>query len=275
MPEPYAELIGDPVAHSLSPAIHARWLNELALAGDFRAFRCEREELSSYLGARRHDPFWRGCNVTMPLKAAAATFADEADATVTATGAANCLARQGDRLMAYNTDLDGIDAALGDLQLKGERAVLIGAGGAARAAVAALGRRGARVLVLARDPARALSLLPLAPSVRAEALYANFTAIDGAAAVINATPLGMEGAPPMAWTILETLNRAAPGALIFDMVYRPVDTALLTTARSAGLHTADGLTMLIGQARRAFELFFGMAPPPGDDDLRRALLRAG
>lgn len=264
MAEPYAELIGDPVAHSLSPAIHRHWLEIAGLAGDYRAIRCALADLPDYLARRRADPDWRGCNVTMPLKTEAARLTDRADSLLAASGAANCIVPRDGALVAINTDVNGIRAALAGLDLKNRKAVIIGKGGAARAAAFVLGQQDAQLTILARDPA----LGSIAPDAAAEALA-------GAALVMNATPLGMARAPPMPRHILEALATTATGAVAFDMVYHPFDTEFLTAARASGLGTIDGLTMLIGQARRAFELFFGVAPSPGGDEaLRERLLRA-
>jgi shikimate dehydrogenase len=264
MAEPYAELIGDPVTHSLSPAIHRHWLKLAGLAGDYRAVRCALADLPDYLARRRADPDWRGCNVTMPLKAEAARLTDRADSLLAASGAANCIVPRDGALVAFNTDVTGIRAALADYDLKGRKAVIIGKGGAARAAAFFLGQQCAELTILARDAALGL----ISPDEAARALA-------GAAVVVNATPLGMAGGPVMPRYILEALATAAPGAVAFDMVYDPHETEFLLSARAARLRTIDGLTMLIGQARRAFELFFGVAPPPGGDEaLRERLLRA-
>lgn len=263
---PFAEVIGDPVDHSLSPDIHNHWLERLGLKGDYRRLRCSPAELPAYLARRIQDPWWRGCSVTMPLKEAAADLV-----AGSAVGAVNCVVPDGERLRAFNTDVEGVAAALGDLRLAGAPAVVIGAGGAARAVVAQLAGRDARVTILARSPEKAellrqigdISILPLAQAEKAT---------RGAAVIVNATPLGMTGGEAMPPCILDALA-AAPDALAVDMVYCPLVTPLLARAAAAGLHTADGLTILIGQARRQFELFFGAALPEDDAELRALLVR--
>lgn len=259
MAEPYAEVIGDPVAHSLSPAIHRHWLAALNLPGDYRAVRCSLADLPDYLAERRADPAWHGCNVTMPLKREAARSAD-GHSSPFAADAANCLIPTNGDLIAHNTDVEGIQHALASVHIEGRRVVIIGDGGAAAAARIALA--GADFATIRRDR-HSGAFPPDAPSL-----------VAGAALVINATPLGMTGATDMPAEILTSLRHMTPGATAFDMVYQPLETPFLAEARAAGLHVIDGLTMLIGQARRAFELFFGVAPPPGDDELRTALLRA-
>ncbi len=263
---PFAEVIGDPVAHSLSPAIHGFWLARLGLPGRYQAAPVRAEDLAAFLESRRGDPAWRGCNVTAPLKQAVIPLLDEAGAI----GAVNCIVPDGGRLVGYNTDVDGIAAALTGADLR--RVLLIGAGGAARAALAWLAEAGARnVVVLARDLSKAAHELEFTGNI----LPLDAPDLAEASLIINASPLGMAHAGAMPNAMLAGLAAAAPGATVFDMVYEPIDTPLLRAARAANLRTVDGLTMLIGQARRAFRLFFGAEPPAEDDAQMRRLLIAG
>jgi len=274
---PYAEVIGDPVAHSFSPAIHKFWLERLGIAGSYEPVRVQPGELAAYLAQRREDPLWRGCSATMPLKELIAPHLDRLDDGARQTGAVNCVARCRHELIGFNTDPDGIAAALGDAQLEGRPAVVIGAGGATRAAVAELARRGAKTTILARSPEKAAPLALLAANVSIAPMAAAPASLAGAAAIVNASPLGMTGREPMPPAILAALPSAA-GAVALDLVYRPVVTPFLEHAAAAGLRTVDGLTMLVGQARRAFKLFFGETPPPEEAELRALLLsrlRAG
>jgi shikimate dehydrogenase len=271
---PYAEVIGDPIAHSKSPAIHNFWLEALGIEAGYRAMLVT--DLSAYFRARRTDPDWRGCNVTAPHKQAVIPFLDEASPI----GAVNCVIREGDRLIGLNTDVDGVREALAGAPLcspaqagaqtepeswapafAGERVgldrvVLIGSGGAAKAARAALADKG-EIICITRENIDDVDLMA------------------GAALIVNATPLGMAHAAPMPEALLAALSSAAPGAMVLDMVYQPLDTAFLQAARAAGLRTVDGLAMLIGQARRAFRLFFGAEPPAEHDAELRHLLIAG
>lgn len=252
---PYAEVIGDPVAHSLSPAIHQFWLEKLGRPGDYRATRCTARELPAYLKRRCCDPFWRGCNVTAPLKAEAARLALDATGVCARIGAANTILRSPLGCgVGANTDVIGIAAALSEAPLG--RAVVIGAGGAARAALEVLRLRGTgEVTALVRSPRGGAS----------RPLEAAGEALEGADCVVNATPLGMEGAAPMPEPVLDALAATAADALVVDMVYVPLETALLRRARQAGRRAVDGLTVLIGQAAPAFELFFGVAAPREHD----------
>lgn len=266
---PHAEVIGDPVAHSKSPVIHRAWLDALGREGAFAATRVAGPDLPAFFAARRRDPSWRGCSVTAPHKLAITALLDGITDAAAAVGAVNCVHRDGQRLLGTNTDVDGVLRALDGVQLAGRRAVLIGAGGAARAGIAALRRLGAaEIVVLARDPARASAGLP--PGVRAALIDQAAAEIAGAALLVNASPLGMADAAPMPQAILAALANAA-GATVFDMVYAPLETELLAAARMRGLPAIDGLAMLVGQARRAFALFFG-ADAPGDVDIRARLI---
>lgn len=265
MAVPYAEVIGDPIDHSLSPAIHKFWLGKLGRPGDYRASRCTARELEAYLKRRCSDPFWRGCNVSAPLKAEAARLALDPTGICAVIGAANVIFRSPLGCgVGANTDVIGLAVALAEAVPA--RAVIIGAGGAARAALTVLrNRHAADVTLLVRDPRRV-------PATAALCLDNAANALDGADCLINATPLGMTGGPPMSGTVLDGLANMAPDALILDMVYAPVETALLRRAREEGRRTVDGLTMLIGQAGPAFELFFGVpAPREHDSELREQL----
>ncbi len=276
--EPYAEVIGDPVAHSLSPTIHSYWLDYRDLPGSYRAMRCDAQALAPYLAGRRDDPLWRGCNVTMPLKELAAARMDWLDDGAARAGAINCVVPRDGELHGYNTDIDAVLRAVETVDLAGKRAVVLGAGGVARAALVALGARGAQRVVLARNADRRLALRALGADVQDAPLYAIREALEDAAVVINATPLGMAGDERIDIFLLEALEAAARPMLVIDMVYRPVETEFLSTARAIGMPTVDGLTLLIGQARRSFSLLFGAEPPPWSGPLRADLvsrLRAG
>jgi shikimate dehydrogenase len=267
----YAEVIGDPIAQSKSPLIHKHWLSQLGIEGDYRRTRVATDELATFLDRRRSDPDWRGCNVTIPHKESIIPLLDRLDPDAESIGAVNCVVTEGSALVGYNTDIDGVAAALHSTALTGGKAAVIGAGGGARAAIAFLRREGTGTIVLVvRNPARAEALRSL---VRGYIVPFDQTdvAFDGAVAIINASPLGMAGADPMPQSLLQAVNEHAPGATLFDMVTTPARTEFLSVGQSAGAHCIDGLTMLVGQAAQAFELFFGTAPPPPDAQLRDLL----
>lgn len=273
----YAEVIGDPIAQSKSPLIHKHWLGLCKVEGDYRRTFVERGRLEEFLAERRLDPLWRGCNVTIPHKEQAAALVDELDQRARAIGAVNCIVASPAGLTGANTDADGIAAALDSTALDGASAAIIGGGGGARAAIAYLaGRNVADILILVRDPAKAQSLRTIAPGVRMEIDHLERAAakLDRTSAVINATQLGMRGCPEMPAALLDAITRQAGGATLLDMVYAPIETRFLATGRAAGAPVVDGLTMLIGQAAKAFEMFFG-EPAPAPDEALRVLLTTG
>jgi shikimate dehydrogenase len=264
---PYAEVIGDPIAQSKSPLIHRFWLDRLGIVGDYRACLVPPARLADYLAERRDDPDWRGCNVTMPHKLAVMALVDDPGDVRGSIGAMNTVVRQNGGLIGTNTDAAGFGAPIAGLDLAGRSVAVVGTGGAARAVLFALARIGVgEVTMIARDPSKAAALLdafglsgrtaPLAEPVPAAAL------------LVNASSLGMAGQPPLDLDI-----GALPGdAVVYDVVYSPLETRLLAAARARGLPTVDGLAMLVGQAAVAFELFFGAAPPREADGELRALL---
>src|SRR5437660_4690536 len=134
----FAEVIGDPVAQSKSPLIHKYWLDRLRSAGDYVRTRVPTDELASFLNLRRSDANWRGCNVTIPHKQAIVPLLDRLDPGAQAIGAVNCVVPEGDALVGYNTDVEGVAAALDSTALENRAAVVIGAGGGARAVLAYL-----------------------------------------------------------------------------------------------------------------------------------------
>ncbi len=282
--EPFAEVIGDPVSHSLSPLIHRYWLQALGLSGDYRATGVQRSALARFFEERRTDPLWRGCNVTIPHKETAAALVDQLDPVARIIGAINCVVAGAGGLTGYNTDVDGVAAALDTTPLEGRTVAMIGGGGAARAVVAYCARRQAgRLIVLARDPIKARTLAAIQPDLEVEVrpLGDAGPALMGVSAIINASPLGMLGSPPMPGDLLDAIGRAAERAVLFDMVYKPVGTSFLAAGASflaAGdgrsPRVVGGLTMLVGQARRAFELFFGAATPADERALRDLLATA-
>ena len=275
MTKPYAEVIGDPISHSKSPLIHNFWLKKLGIDAEYRACHVRPEDLADYLAARRKDPDWRGCNVTIPHKERAFSLIDEPDAKAVFVGAVNTVFPLVDgNLAATNTDVDGVATALAGLEVSGRNVVVLGAGGAARAALAFLtDKRCGSIGILARNLEKAKKA---ARDCRLSAKIYRFEAKTGAlemaGLLVNATQLGMAGQDPIPDFIFEDLSSLDREALVFDMVYVPLETELLVAARMNGLRTVDGLTMLIGQAAVALTRFFdAVAPREYDDELRRLL----
>lgn len=282
-----AEVIGDPIAHSKSPLIHGFWIRALDLEADYRAVHVTADGLEAYFAARRADPDWVGCNVTMPHKEAVLAHVDEVDPLAARLNAANTIVKGANgRLVAGNTDVDGVSEPLrahsiGDYADHVATYVqIIGAGGAARAAV--LGAQAAGFGdfdIFNRSPGRAdavaaLAGAPFGTGNPLDALGPIRNPNDGLSAqryshvVINATSMGMHGENP----VPIDLSAYHPDTIVFDMVYAPLETPLLGQARAHGLRTIDGLEMLVGQAATAFERFFGAAPPRARDAELRALL---
>ncbi len=279
---PYAEVIGDPIVQSKSPAIHGFWIDQLGLAADYRAMHVTPAQLDNYIALRRADPAWRGCNVTMPHKQAVIALLDRLDPQASAIGAVNTIVREGSELVGYNTDAAGFLEPL-RTQLTQPHlfrmARILGTGGAARAIVAALAQEGFTLVLAGRDPAKARALLDqLAPRGEHHAIdLAHFAepsdfAFDDRAGcfdlVVNASPLGMRGQGELAFD----WSHAPPGSIAYDIVTDPLETAFLRAARAAGHEVLDGLNMLIGQAALAFARFFGAAPPRDRDEALRRLL---
>ena len=259
---PYAEVIGDPIAHSKSPAIHKFWLEVLGIEGDYLAVRVPPAELPGYLAARRADPDWRGCNVTIPHKQAILAHLDEpGDYGI---GAVNCVLRRDGRLVGVNSDTSGIGDALDFPVDTGAPVCLIGTGGAARAALSTLDILAVyQVRLIARDQAEARALVePHGEYAGVFGFAEAEAALDGCVGAINATPLGMTGFPAMPEPVLRGLSGVRRGGFALDLVYSPLETAFLARARQEGLKVADGLAVLIGQARWAFRAFFGATPKP-------------
>jgi shikimate dehydrogenase len=278
---PYAEVIGDPIYQSKSPLIHNFWLARLGIDAEYRATRVRPEDLAAYLAQRRIDPDWRGCNVTIPHKQAALKLVDAPLSTAIKVGALNCIYRGrsnllGGSLGGENSDVEGVREALMLAEREPGVVTMIGAGGAARAALHALDLAGIDELrLLVRRPEQGQALLDemkLGGSVHR--LGHADKALAGATTVINASPMGMAGKQRMDPAILDALVKTDPEALVFDMVYAPLETELLARARGLERQAVDGLTMLIGQAELAFGLFFNAAAPRSFDAELRELLTA-
>ena len=268
MSRPYAEVIGDPIAHSKSPLIHRFWLERLGLQGDYRATQIRPDELGAYFEVRGDDADWRGCNITVPHKEAALAYVPDPGGVRQKIGAINTVFRdEAGELVGTNTDAAGFWSPISGLDLKGKAVVIIGAGGAARAVLFALARMDVgEVTILNRSPLKAAGLLA---SFGLKGKVLPLTgALPPAALLVNASTLGMAGQPPLRLD----LTPLPDDAIVYDIVYAPLQTELLQAAEDRGLETVDGLEMLIGQAALAFELFFGAEPPREADDELRALL---
>jgi len=270
----YAEVIGDPIAQSLSPLIHGFWLKSLGITASYNRQHILAEGLSAYIASRRDDPDWRGCNVTLPHKLAVLDLVDDPGDVRQSIGAANTIFRLDDgRLVGTNTDAGGFYTPLSATDLTGRHAVILGAGGAARAVLFALKQAGiGQVSLMVRSPLKALGLLGQF-GLKGDVFPLDAPLPEGDL-FVNASPLGMKG---YGGTLNLDISRLKANAIIYDLVYNPLKTPLLAEAEAIGMETIDGLTMLVGQAAIAFELFFGQpAPDDGEsaDMLRAELLSA-
>ena len=280
---PYAEVIGDPISQSKSPVIHGFWLEKLGMAGDYGRFLVPSNALADYLAGACADSNWRGCNVTMPHKQAIMPLLDRLDPLAVRIGAVNTVVRDADgRLAGYNTDAAGFLEPLAPLLAQKHyfrMARVLGTGGAARAIIVALADQGFVIVLAGRNPDKARAMLDeLAPNGEHHAVdIAHFSAATDFAfddreqcldLIVNASPLGMAGQPPLTFDF----SHAPPGSVAYDIVTHPLETDFLQRAGAAGFATIDGLSMLIGQAAVAFEKFFGQpAPRQHDAELRARL----
>jgi shikimate dehydrogenase len=247
-------IIGDPVGHSRSPAMHNAAFDALGLDWVYVAFPVPRGEGAAAVRTVATLGL-AGLNVTMPHKADAAAACDDLSSEAAALGAVNTVVNADGTLAGHSTDGDGFLRALDDegIAVAGQRAVVVGAGGAGRAITHALARVGAHVTVAARRPDAARSAASLAPGGVAVGL--DELAVERFELVVNATPIGMDGEPPPFDAAL-----LHDGQFVFDTVY-PVETPLLRAARARGLRAAGGLGMLVHQGALSFSLWTGVEPP--------------
>lgn len=268
MTRSYAEVVGDPISHSKSPLIHGFWLEKLGIDAEYRTCAVKAEDLAEYFAQRREDANWRGCNITVPHKIAAMDLVADPGDVRTSIGAMNTVFRdEGGALIGTNTDAAGFFTPIADLDLTGLPVAVVGTGGAAHAVLFALSKADVgAVTVLARNPLKGAALLARF------GLKGSVQSLDKqllpAALLVNATKLGMVGQDPLDLD----LSPLPDDAVVYDIVYAPLETGLLKAADACGLETIDGLEMLVGQAALAFELFFETAPPRDHDAELRALL---
>lgn len=256
-------VIGDPVAHSLSPLLHQAMLDQTGAAYRYDVRTVRPEELPAFVRWAK-DGGCAGFNVTMPHKEAILPLLDEVDTTAASCGAVNTVCIREGRAIGHNTDGTGfLDSLAGQGFYPQDRTVLLlGAGGAAKAVGHALAAAGAgRVIVCARRLERAAALAAQLPGCGEGIVLAQDAIPQAAAAcdlLVNATPLGMAGSP--AFARLDFLQAMPPHAVVYDLVYHPRRTALLEAAARQGLRTVGGIDLLIRQAVRAFTFFTGETP---------------
>lgn len=261
MNHPRACILGWPARQSRSPLIHGYWLKLHGIAGSYEHAEVAPQDFAAFVRGMSENGLVGG-NVTAPHKEAAFALLDEAEASAAALGAANTLWLAGGKLHGANTDgfgfLANLDAEAPGWDASREIAVILGAGGAARAVAHALGRRGfARVVVVARSPEKAHAVAALAGSAGEacgfDELWRWLTEAD---VLVNATSLGMAGKDRLDIH----LGELPEAAVVTDLVYVPLETDLLAQARARGNRVVDGLGMLLHQAVPGFRRWFGVRP---------------
>ena len=252
-------VIAWPAGHSRSPLIHNYWIKQHKLDAEYRREAVPPEKFADFVSNLRANGYI-GANISVPHKEVALTLT-EPDDRARAVGAANALWYDDDRLRSTNTDVEGflanLDAATPGWDRGLSTAVVLGAGGGARAVIfALLAREVGRVYVINRTATRAKALQKKFGNRIQVASWEETTGLlGGAGLLVNTTTLGMVGQPP-----LDLNLRCPPSLVVADLVYDPLVTGLLALARARGLRTADGLGMLLHQAVRGFQLWFGVRP---------------
>jgi shikimate dehydrogenase len=273
-------VLGYPVAHSRSPAMHRAGIEAAGLNAVYGAFPVPPERLAAAVHGLAALGI-AGANVTLPHKRVIAALIDEVEPDARLIGAVNTLVRHGDALVGINTDAPGLVRSLeeADAELEGARVVILGAGGAARAAAVGLARAGAeRVVVAARRPEQADELRRDAEHAMPATAWSarELTALEGdfadATLIIQATSATLKGRPEAErFAAALPFDRLPEGSTVCDLVYAPRQTTVLEAAAARGHRTVDGLGMLLHQGTLSFERWFGRPAPV--DAMRSALER--
>ncbi len=271
-------ILGFPVTHSLSPAMHNAAFAHLGIDAHYATHAVAPDQLASAIAQMRRDQI-AGANVTVPHKEAVVAWLDEVEPAARAIGAVNTLVRQGDRLIGHNTDAAGLAASLREasVELSGANVVILGAGGAARAAIVGLGQAGAsRIVIAARRQDRALALATeLAPAAQTAVHGVDMDAglreaLSSATLLVQATSATLQGDPnAQAFADSIAIDALPPHATVIDLVYKPRTTTLMQRAEQRGLRTVDGLGMLLHQGAIALQLWTKREAPI--DVMRQAL----
>jgi shikimate dehydrogenase len=264
-------IIGDPIDHSLSPAIHNAAFNTLGLNCSYIAFRVQEGQLKNSLESLRAINIG-GFNVTMPHKVKVLDYVDRHDNTVKLVGAANTVNNEHGKFCAYNTDVIGFIKPLHKrkIDFNGFEIFILGAGGAARAVVVALsGERGiANINIFNRNLDRSVKLSNMVKKLGLEATIISNDDIQNIASkcnlIINTTPLGMNNEKSLIRS-----NSIRKDAIVYDVVYTPIITNLLENAKTVGAEIVYGYEMLLEQATASFKIWLQMDPPL--EPMKRAL----
>ncbi len=254
-----AFVMGFPVKHSRSPMLHGYWLKKYGIEGSYEHAEVSPEALDGFFAGFR-DAGWVGGNITVPHKLAVIPHLDRIDAAAEALGAVNTIWWEGDSLVGGNTDWIGVLGNLDELapgwDAGGGKAVVIGAGGAARAAAYALKSRGMSVALANRTVGKAEGLAEHFGGMTGHGMDALPGLMRDADMLVNTTSLGMHGSP----TLELDLTTLKPSAMVHDVIYVPLETDLLKQAKARGHRTVDGLGMLLHQAVEGFRHWFDVTP---------------
>lgn len=270
-----AAVVGHPVSHSKSPLIHNHWIARYGLSGSYEAIDIAPEHLQARIPALVRQGY-AGFNVTVPHKSAILPLCEIHDESVVRVGAANTIVVDAaGRLRATNTDVFGFIENLRQnaprFDLKAGPALVLGAGGAARAVVEALLSEGCPEIFLVnrtREAAQTLARTARSPGrVQTAGWETREALLSEVALLVNATTLGMKDQPPLEID----LERLSPSGLVVDIVYSPLETVLLRAARARGNPVVTGIGMLVHQARPAFAAWFGVMPEISDDLMQKVL----
>lgn len=254
-------VIGWPISHSRSPLIHNYWLKQLGITGTYERVPVEPSKLAEFFSNLAANGY-AGCNVTLPHKEQAFQLVEPADESTQRLGAVNTVYVRDDQLHGTNTDGEGfvnnLESSCPGFDIRNTRAVLLGAGGAAMAIASALLQHGASEIVMAnRSIERAEKLRErFGPAIKPLEWSQRSAQLSESDLLVNTTSLGMKGQPEL--TI--DLSRLSAKAVVSDIVYVPLRTALLEQAAARGNPVVEGLGMLLHQAVRGFELWFGVRP---------------
>ncbi|MDU0154398.1 shikimate dehydrogenase [Bacillus cabrialesii] len=256
-------VIGNPIAHSMSPDIHNASLKDLGLDGHYHAFKVEEDDLEAAVKGIRALGV-QGINVTVPHKVSIMDYLDHIDESAKVNGAVNTVRREGDKLVGYNTDGEGfvkslmrvLDKPICELSF-----LMIGAGGAARAIFTTIARQTPKQFdICNRTLEKAKQLTEFTPSFHNKEVLSIKEAekrLERYDVIIHTTSVGMH---PNVGDIPLSLQRAARSAVVCDIVYNPIQTALLKEANQKGLKTLDGVGMFVEQAALSFQLWTGQEP---------------
>lgn len=256
-------IIGDPINHSLSPAIHNAAFNTLGLNCSYIALRVQEGQLKNSIDSLRAINIG-GFNVTMPHKVKVLNYVDRCDQTVQLVGAANTVNNEEGKFCAYNTDVAGFIRPLRErkISFNGIEVLILGAGGAARAVVVALsGERGiANINIFNRNTDRSTNLAKLVKKLGLKASIVSNDYIQKIASksdlIINTTPLGMSNEE----SLINSVS-ISKESIVYDIVYKPINTKLIVNAKTAGAQVVYGYEMLLEQATASFKIWLKMDPP--------------